>query len=298
MPVRHHVVAILLFWAATAGWFFYRDLWPRIRPGEPPPYTIDLADEARSELRPLKIHWGVYRVDPKKDRVRIGQVRTWVAYHRKDDTFELHSESQKLELGRPGLFSGQVTDLSSLYRVTRRGELREIRSASAFAVHFPFFSVQGRMLLQGTVENEQFVPHGFVMFGSGWRTESLGLEPVPLSGGGSILNPLHPVNRIDGLRRGQHWRMPRVDPLEQSLRKLPVVQAILGEPPGVQILRAEVLNEAQTLPWGLDEVPCLVIEYRGEQENLTAHTWVREADGLVLRQDATIGGDQLILERE
>jgi hypothetical protein len=297
MPARPFVVAILLFWSATAGWFFYRDLWPRVRPGEPPPYTIDLADEARSEgMRPLKTHWGVYRVGKKSERVRIGQVWTWVAYHRSDDTFELHSGSSKLDLGQAGLFAGQVTNMTGMYRVTRRGELREIRTGSSFALHFALFTVQGRMDLRGEVRNDQFAPKGVVVFGS--TVQDLGLQPVTLSGSGSILNPLHPVNRIEGLRRGQHWRMPRIDPLEQSLRKLPLVQTVLGEPPGVQMLQAEVLQETQPLRWGFEDVPCLIIEYRGDQENLTAHTWVREGDGLVMRQDATLGGDQLILERE
>jgi len=56
------------------------------------------------------------------------------------------------------------------------------------------------------------------------------------------------------------------------------------------------LQETRPLTYNGNEHACLVIEFRGE--NMTAHTWVRAGDGLVLRQDATVWGDSLVLERE
>ena len=85
MPARPLVLAITLFWVATTGWLFYRDLWPRLRPGEPPPYTIDLADEALR--KGPKISWKVLRGTQK-----VGILNTWVTYRPQDDTFELNSE--------------------------------------------------------------------------------------------------------------------------------------------------------------------------------------------------------------
>ena len=49
MPARPLLLAILFFWVATTGWLFYKELWPHLRSGQPPPYTIDLADEARRD---------------------------------------------------------------------------------------------------------------------------------------------------------------------------------------------------------------------------------------------------------
>jgi hypothetical protein len=43
-------------------------------------------------------------------------------------------------------------------------------------------------------------------------------------------------------------------------------------------------------------VPCRIIEYSGDEAS--GRTWVRESDGLVLQQEITIDGKNLILERE
>jgi len=49
--------------------------------------------------------------------------------------------------------------------------------------------------------------------------------------------------------------------------------------------------------WDGQDVPCLVIKYTGDGD-VNARTWVRESDGLVLRQEARQGGDLLSLERD
>jgi hypothetical protein len=114
---------------------------------------------------------------------------------------------------------------------------------------------------------------------------------------------LHPANRINGVRRGQHWRIPLVDPLLDSvfatMQKVPelqVLQVLLSRGTGPRFLDADVLKTTQTILRNGQEEVCLVIESRGDQ--MTAHTWLRETDGLVLRQDATFLGEQLILERD
>src|SRR5471030_1683909 len=91
MPPRFLTLTILAFWLGMTGWLAYRDLWPRWRAGEPPPYSIDLADEARRQSVPVL--WTVYRRLPGmvKDE-RIGRLHTWVVYRDEDDTFELHGE--------------------------------------------------------------------------------------------------------------------------------------------------------------------------------------------------------------
>ena len=71
--------------------------------------------------------------------------------------------------------------------------------------------------------------------------------------------------------------------------------AMLKKNRGTAILHAEVLGGPRQIEYGGAYWGCLVIEYRGD--DMIAHTWVRESDGLVLKQDATFWGDHLILER-
>src|SRR2546428_351618 len=101
MPPRLLVLAITLFWAATTGWLVQREVWPRLRSGQPPPYTIDLADETLQ--KGPKVTWSVFRGDRK-----IGVTQTWIAYRDWDDTFELHSEAAKLDWGQIGLYRAAV----------------------------------------------------------------------------------------------------------------------------------------------------------------------------------------------
>ena len=63
--------------------------------------------------------------------------------------------------------------------------------------------------------------------------------------------------------------------------------------PRATVVHAEVLHETVTIFHDEKFHECRVIEYRGE--NMVAHTWVREDDGLVLKQDATLWGDRLTL---
>ena len=49
--------------------------------------------------------------------------------------------------------------------------------------------------------------------------------------------------------------------------------------------------------WDNRAVPCLVIEYRKGKE-ITARTWVRKSDGLVLQQEASNLGFEMILQRK
>ena len=47
MPPRAVCLAILLFWLGVNGYLLYHDLLPRLAPGQAPPYTIDLVEEAQ-----------------------------------------------------------------------------------------------------------------------------------------------------------------------------------------------------------------------------------------------------------
>lgn len=293
MPPRPVILAIVAFWLATSVWLFQRELWPRLRPGEPPPYTIDLVDEARNSS---PIRWAVYRGDEK-----IGKASTSVSYDETDDTFKLHGVMEQLELYRsrfPGGPVVKVQKVASMYRVSREGELREIvvdlAGSAELLGGFERFDLLAHVA--GRVEERRFAPHGYVEWPGGKK--ELKADPVAVSTYGSVLNPLHPVNRILGLRPGQQWRMPLVDPLADALAAV-VADTVAAKLPGLssgpRFLDA-VVSGPQDLAWGGQEVSCLVIEYKGDSE-VTARTWVRVSDGLVLRQEAR-QGDLLVLQRD
>jgi hypothetical protein len=295
LPPRLIVLAIVGFWIGSSAWLFYRDVWPHLRPNEPPPYTIDLADEARQHAPPIQ--WRIKRGDKT-----IGTVQTAVRYRASDDTFEMQSKIPRINLGTIGPLQISARALTSTYRVTREGELREVNMEGSqdFQVPARFLDagIPTRLTLQGKVDNGFFTATGDVEWDG--KKYALPFEPVPVSGQGSILNPLHPVNRIVGLRRGQHWRVPLVDPLAEAVRamvqKNPVFEILAKQVPRARTLEAEVLDDRATLPWHNGGVVCLVIEY--QQDDVLAHTWVRESDGLVLRQEASLWGETITLERE
>src|SRR6516225_2533318 len=59
MPPRWLCLGILAFWVATSGYLFWLELWPTIQPNEPPPFVIDLVDEAQQNI-PTPIRWNFY----------------------------------------------------------------------------------------------------------------------------------------------------------------------------------------------------------------------------------------------
>jgi hypothetical protein len=295
MPARPVVLAITLLWMATTGWLFYQDLWPRLRPGQPPPYTIDLTDEALREGP--NISWSVFRAEKK-----VGVAETWIKYCEPDDTFELHSKVKRLEWGQLGFFYIQLLEMSGMYRVTREGLLRDLVADATISGQGigPFQGLRGKAQarVEGKVKHGYFTPRVSIELNG--TTMSLPLDPIEVSSQGSVLNPLHPINRVLGLQKGQHWQMPLVNPLNDSLvallKKDPVADLLLRGEAGRRILQVDVLPETKALSWKGREVPCLLVTYQGD--NLTARTWVREDDGTVLRQEVSFWGDQVVMVRD
>jgi hypothetical protein len=288
MPSKSFIVLIVAFWAATSAWLFHRDIWPQLRSEQPPPFGIDLADEARQHATATR--WTVLR-----SQSRIGIVETWVKYRALDNTFEFYSKTERLDIVGLGSVRLRATDLQSMYRVSQEGVFRELFLHGK--VRLEPFHLEADLHLYGQAKDGWFTPHGSVeVLGKATKLE---LEPVPVSPRASVITPLHPLNRIRGLRRGQHWRVPLVDPLADSLngmiQKDPALQVLFKRTPGIPTLRAEVLPRTEQIEYWGKFYGCLIIEYRGD--NVTAHTWVRESDGLVLKQDATLFGDHLTLER-
>jgi hypothetical protein len=314
MPPRWLSVGIIFGWLAAMGWLFWHDLWPRWRPGEPPPFAIDLVEEVHNDR--LYTQWHVQH--QKKDATEpvdvFDDTKTWVSYQQKDDTFTLHAELKSKSRGKKNLellrFRGSLVKVDSLissYRVTRAGQLQGLRSQMNFTVveeksperpvdaeeKSPERPVDAKttsiqVVLHGEVRGDQF----FLSCRGGPESLSrpieMDLPPVPLSHNTSMLLPLHPVNRIHGLRPGQSWRQPLIDPLHDALG--------VG---GVRYLNARVLPQPQILKEDdNDKTTCLVIEYTDEDGQFAGRTWVEQNSERVQQQEAVRDGDRWIMKRD
>jgi hypothetical protein len=277
MPPRTLSVAIVLFWVGMTGWLTYREIWPNLSPDQPPPFTIDLADEAQNQM---PVRWSV-----SLNGKNHGYLRTWVLFREREDTFELHGEfklwNSEIKQGQPDFV------IRSMYDVTREGALRGLEATLSYNNRLtdPVEEVE-IMKLTGEVRDQKLYPHVRVNVLSIIKMDR-DLDPVPLSRRASLISSHQPLNRIASLRKGQHWRIPIAN-LQTSV--LPSAK--------IQYLNAEVLQETRGLKWGTNrnEVPCLIIEFEGE--DISGQTWVQESDGLIVCQELQVQGVTLKLLRD
>ena len=307
MPSRWVILCIVAFWLVATGWLFWRDVWPQVRPGEPPPFAVDLTEE--TQLAHPRIRWKVFQGDDGRFVERF-YAQTWVTYRESDDTFALVGEFKPSDPTTRGTLTlGRLTleRINSLSRVTRSGDLRETRVAVTLhnlaipgtADYQPRFRLNGVVrdgLLHPTLRFELIDAKDKPAAEEGVIDDAAvkvpmnrsDFDPVPVPPNGALLQPLQPVNRIRGLRTGRTWRVPLIDPLAAALPS-PFKAA--------QYLNATVLDRIELVPYeGLDR-PCYVIDYEGEEAH--ARTWVEAGpENRVLRQEATFGGETLRLVRD
>jgi hypothetical protein len=308
MPPRYVTLAIVAFWLATTGWMASRDLFPRFRTGEPPPFTIDLTDEV-SLADVVKVENPVSRFTAQTipwiillNGERVGFAVTRVQ-RQEDRTFDLQAELRFKELKMP--WAVQITSLMNTYRVTSAGDLRGMSVRLILRDLTGLFQggmkdTQIEVGMEAEVEDGMLIPHAYLYepelrHPGPWaktKKELLsGLKPIPVPERGAVLNTLQPLNRQLGLREGQTWTVPRLDPLE-------AVTAILGltGPPRTRYLDARV--SAAPFTWDGKEVPCWRIDYAEPSNKISARTWVQRSDGLVLQQEASHDHMHMVLRRD
>jgi hypothetical protein len=304
------------------SWLFVRDYWPQLQPGQPPPFRIDLADEAQNNI---PVRWSIF-----KDGEDRGYARTWVNFRsREDDSHQPVIKAGEWEFELGGEFKlwtitqsryGQPDFLvRNRYRVTREGELREFKSTvsvnkktrvfgpidqdpdspredSETSEEIQMVEISGevhddlcypRVTVSPDIKKLTFVALVEPLMKSLVAYLERPMEPIRMPKRAAMLNPLEPVNKLAKVRKGQRWRIPMIDPMSAWQKSS-----------GVQYLDAEVLWETEWIKWGphKEPVPCLVIKYQGD--DLTGYTWVQEEDGLVVGQEITQHGDNLRLMRD
>jgi hypothetical protein len=313
MPPRWLCCVIVLFWLATTGWLFWHDLRPLFLPSEPPMFHVDLVEEVHKSGNPLKTNWSVERQDKQQPKpAPVFRASTWVD-HKDQDTYTLHAEldASKDPSYQP-VFVGKyfkIKKMSSAYRVTRSGQLRSLLATVTVHLEWSsspllqFFESKSdlfqkdpsyeslKLEISGEVREGQFFAHCSVgpELPNTHPIMQFDLPPATVSSTGSVLMPLHPVDRIRGLRLGQSWRQPLVDPLRDAL---PHVSG------GMRWLHARVRPQPEVLKLNGGETRCLVIEYTNDEDETVARTWVEEDGERVLQQEAILEDIHWIMKRE
>jgi hypothetical protein len=291
MPPRWLCVGIIAFWLTTMGWLVWSEVRDELAPDEPPPYVIDLVDEAQPEL--AHIRWVVWVGDERQDTARFSGT-TWIEHHEREDEFTLHFRLDPglTGSGRIDLGLVKLKRMESEYRVDREGRL--VSAVASFDLDVGTSKPSVR--LEGAVHGGEFRGKYVVDTHTVLGSHEVIMDPVPVSRRASVLLPMHPVNKIGRLRPGQTWKMPLVDPLTGQL----------GGAHNPRTLRGRVLHEPQLLPpvpknsaRRAKPIRCLVIEYETDDEKSPKpRTWVRAADGLVVQQEASFGDRRLVMQRD
>jgi hypothetical protein len=291
MPSRWLSLTIIALWLGTSGWFFWHDLWPDWRPGEPPPYKADLVEEAQRRQGHGRTNtWTVYHNDKE-----AFTAETWVNHQVEDDTFVMESQLSprpRFEITPKWLPQVILRRASGSYRVDRDGNLVGVK-----AVFWLRNLTKDDLILKGLAAAKGFTGDveltltGDIRDGKlfpSWHIDnSLGLKedfhfpPIAVPSRGAVVMPLQPVNRLRGLRPGDTWRVPLLEPL-----------AMVGFGDGVKYLNARVRPATEPLTWKGEQFPCLVIEYQGE--DVTGRTWVAvgpRGEDRVLRQEFDLADD-------
>jgi len=278
MPSRSIVGAILLFWLGMTAWYVVHErLLPGMRDDAPAPFRIELTDEVGVST----INWKVLF---RKEAVGRGRTETKMLA---DRTFELSSHFRFDHLSPTK--NVDVKLFSTAYRVDREGNLLGVSARATVETHGLAVSME----MNDEVENGKLTIHPKVLIGEE-KVNAPSIGPIDMSRRGSILNPMHPMNRLPGLRVGQHWQVPLFDPVESTSGAAALAGLTASGP---KELEAEVT--AADFEWDGQPTPVFKIDYREPgKDRILAGTWVRRSDDLVLQQWANHGMFELTLVRQ
>ena len=276
MPPRLVTGAILAFWLAMTAWLVQREVLPMMIAEASPSYTPDLTDEIGSP----QVEW---RIMSKGKRV--GRATSQVIAN-DDRTYTFQSSYQFSQFVILGVVDMQNMQIN--YKVGDEGKLRsmatKVSASFKIVTDLPIVAE-----IKGEVIDDQLQPHLFI---NGKEEKLPDFSDVKLQQKGNLVNPMHLLNRLRGLRDGQTWTIAILDPMEGIKKKLP---EFLVKQIGATSLIAEV--SVATLEWNRREVTCFKIEYHERGKDVTARTWVRKLDGLVLQQESSQMGIDLVLQR-
>jgi hypothetical protein len=283
MPPRWLCILIILCWLSLNGWLFWQELLPQVLPGQPPPFSIDLVEEAQTERIPT-----TWTVEHNGREAFLAKTRI---EHPHRDVFELVADYRPVKAADVSAYGIRLSKMFSTYRVNSGGDLLglEVHYEGTPEFPLPFLQGQFEITIAGEVESGRLKPTLSVTAG-GHKKQGVPMTELEVGRGGAVLLPLHPVKRLRGLKPGQTWRTVILDPIPDSIV---AVQGLTGE---ARVVTARVRSWVELFSWGRrTDVPCLVIDYEGDRVKVS--TWVSHDDGAVLCQEAKLGSVQWSLYR-
>lgn len=287
MPPRWLCVLIAAAWLTLSGWLFYDDLLPGLLPGQPPPVTIDVVEEAQTKIRRLPVTWSVFR-----DGRKVCDAHARLTHPDRGE-YVLSTELLLGVNGKPplSLDAGtlEVLALANTYRVNPEGDLLGFECKLRAVPRVLAEALEGRLSKTGSFD---LTTAGEVASGRLQMTRTWAFDEKSLSGGtffearvprgASVVLALNPPRRVRGVAPGQTWQALGVDPFAWATEPVRVAARVRPEP--------------ETFSWGKrPDVSCLVIDYKGER--FEAAVWVGEEDGVVVAQEATLGRTKWALFR-
>jgi hypothetical protein len=291
MPSRWQCLLIVVAWVAATGWLVVRELEPGFRGHEPPPYVVELTAETQVESAPA-VMWKVYQNGQGEESYLL---KTWMDRREQDDTLAFHADVKPAPLAGEEIKATLLLKrLESEYRINREGHLRELKVEGVLSSRpvpgLPDLGFSPQFRLNAIVLAGEIVARMNLPQLEGFIRDANANFSFPVSQNGAVFLPLHPVNKVHGVRPGRSWRVPEIDPLGNALRawfrkfKIPLPDR------GERFLDARVRDQAEPFPYDMGDGErhvCWVIDYHGpEGDTATATTWVEVDTDLVLCQEA------------
>jgi len=270
MPDRWTTGGILVLWAAVMIWLALREMGPF--DSSPPRFQDVLAATTSDE----QVHWRMRknilnREGELSHSLLLGTLRSRVLYDPRTGQYTLEHEAeldaeelQKLvaNLGKRSIVPpGARLLLDSRCEVNITGDLQRLR------LKLRIDGMDWSILITGMPDRYGGLPltidFATPVFSHRWE------HKLRHDGKGMLLSSLCPMDRMPGLRPGQSWRAPLINPLGA----------------GSSDVLVRVVEEPLMLLWEDQNVPCLVVE--SARGGASIQIWVAHGgalDGMVLKQ--------------
>lgn len=274
MPQRLVSVAILVLWTIAATALFTRDILPNLIVGPPP----DLRTVTRAEETDKPTTWAILAADPdapsgeRAEMRSVGQLITR-SERRRDGYFTMKSEawvdSGAALQGTPFPSGGDERYLiAGEFEVDPSGNLDHFQASVK-----TLGSKDDLLTMTGVVRRNDLVVKVRGPLPILHYSKRILYKPREM-----VQGSFTPLDRLPGLKVGQRWESQFVSPLTGGVEK--------GT---VEVVRKTAIH------W--DGNPVTTLEVVTKTRSLSARTWVRPADGLVLSQEIPLPFLNLRLDR-